>query len=642
VIAAASGPGTADSQRHTLVAPFEPSQQTLLKFGERSHWLQPWRGYLQTVPAQRLIQALGINFNPSPATAARVAAELAAAGFHRARIEISWCRVSYDEPEHLTGVGALRRTLLTLQRNHLRPLVLLNANEGCPGPLRHLVIHVTAPAEAGARQIAVDPASASQIVPGHTGLDSTTTYKAAAILFTGVTGDTVTLARPLPRGLEPGTYAASTLRYVPFTSPADDSFDDTLQGWLRYVGLVTRFVKSVLGSQSFGVEVWNELSFGSDFLDINDYYSPPLITDAVSATEQQILAQTVAYIRDPEHGVGRIGIGDGFSNERPRDAGSTVPPGITSIDQHPYPPRLRFPEDAVFNGVRSVNALGEPDGWEDAAGHWHDAFIPKYTAFFPEYFLSGIQTETVIRDLSPITTTIYGTPHGRYTHPPGSSPPAIWLTEAGMDPAGIPPSVLPSFHGKEVLRWMAAWVNKGAAAVYLYAAASPGWGLVDPDAPGGGEPLRALRSLTQTLRLGATKITQPRNIRLLAVSDTTNAKQFAGDGTPEHPPLYDRDVIGFFPYQVADGRVVIATYVMTRNLMHSYRPLLPVDDPRRYDMPPLSFRLRIGGVAGLNDHVAMTDPLTKRSVSLTVVSRNRNSVVVDVPLTDYPRLLVLS
>jgi hypothetical protein len=641
-LASDSGVAATGGRLHTLVQPFSPSQQTSLAFGDRSHWLQPWRGYLQTVPAERLIQALGINFNPSPGTGAQVAEELAAAGFRRARIEVSWCRVSFDDPEHLTGLASLRTTLLELKNNHLRPLILLNANEGCPGPLLHLSVKVTAPAVAGARQITVNAASAAQIVPGHTGLDSTTKYEAAAILFTRVNGDTVTLSKPLPRALARGTYAASTLRYEPFSSPGDGSFEDTMRGWLDYVGLVTQYVRSVLGSQNFGVEVWNELSFGSDFLDVDNYYHPPLVQDALTATEQQILDQTVAYIRDPAHGVDRIGIGDGFSNERPWEAGSSVPAGVTSIDKHPYPPHLTFPKNAIFNGVRPLNALGEVEGWRDAAGHWHDAFVPSYTAFFPEYFLSGIQTETVIRDLSPITTTIYGTPHGRFTHPQGSAPPAIWLTEAGMDPAGIPSSVLPHFQAKEVLRWITAWVNKGAAAVYFYAAASPGWGLVDPDAPGGGQALRALHSLVERLRLGAGTITRPRNVRLLAVSDETDAKQFAGNGTAEYPALYDRDVIGFFPYQVSDNRVVIATYVMTRNLMRSYRPKLPASNPERYDMPPLSFRLKIGGVAGLNDSIAFVDPLTGDSVPASVLSRTPSGVVVDVPLTDYPRLLVLS
>lgn len=627
---------------HTLITPFQASQQTDLAFGERSHWLQPWRGYLQTVPAARLTEALGVDFNPPPDKADTVASELADAGVHRARVEVSWCHVSDSKPERLTRLAQLRATLLTFKRHHLRPLILLNANQGCPGPLRRLRVRLAAPAPAGSRQLTLAPASIGEIVPGRTGLDSTDEYKAAAFLFTQVDGNTVTLSRPLDRSLGPGSYAGSTLRYLPFTRPGDPSFEQTMQGWVRYVGLVTHAVKAVLGSEHFDVEVWNELSFGSDFLDLDTYYDPPLEADDERSTQSEILKRTLAYIRDHRNGVSQVGVGDGFSNERPWEAGSNVPAGLTAIDKHPYPPRRTFPAQAVVNGVRPLDALGRPDGSQDAEGRWHDSFVPSYTAFFPEYFLSGIQTETAIRDLSPLTTTVYGTPHGRFTHPPSSKPPAVWVTEAGLDPAGIPAAVLPRFHAKEALRWATAWVNKGAARVYFYAAGSPGWGIVDPGAPDGGETLRALGSLTATLRTGAQRITRPRALRLLAISDTTNAKQFPGDGTQAHPPLYDRDVIGFFPYQVSNGRVVVAVYVMTRNLFESYRPKLSSSNPLRYDMPPRTFRLTIGGVSGLTHQVRLSDPLTGRRVGFRVVYRRGSKLVVDVALTDSPRLLSLS
>src|SRR5262249_48214147 len=189
------------------------------------------------------------------------------------------------------------------------------------------------------------------------------------------------------------------------------------------------------------------------------------------------------------------------------------------------------------------------------------------------------------------------------------------------------------------LRWATAWVNKGAAAVYFYAAASPGWGIVDTRAPGGGETLTALGRLTQTLETGAAPISQQRSLTLLGISDTHDHEQFAGDGTPAHPPLYDRDVVGFFPYQVSNHRVVVSTYVMTRDLMHSYTSRLSRSDPRKYDMPPESFRLTIGGVSGLGRSVSLVDPLTGRSGGAHVVSRSPGRLVVDVALTDSPRLL---
>jgi hypothetical protein len=607
---------------------FEPSQQTDLDFGLRSHWLQPWRGYVDTPPATRVRDGLGINFNAAPAQADTVAALLAAAGFRRVRYEIPWCWVSYDNPAHLTNEAALDAALGAFAAHGLRPLILLNAHEGCPGPLRHLQVRLAASAAAGTRTLRLDPASAQQVVPGLTGLDSTTQYKAAAILFTALSGTTVTLSKPLDRSIAAGaSVAASTLEYRPFGQVGTTAFERTMAGWLEYVGLVTRKVKSVLGSDAFDVEVWNELSFGSGFLNVNSYYSPPAEALSQTATQKALLQRTVDYLRDPANGVAGVGIGDGFTNEQPFDSGATVPAGVTALDKHPYAGPITFPGSARFNGVRPLDALGNVDGWQDPQGRWHDNFIPGYVAYFPEYFLTAIQTETAIRDLSPITTSVYGTPHGRSTHPAGGSPPTLWVTEAGLDPARVPAAVLPRFQAKETLRYAIAWLNKGASAVYFYAAFSPGWGIVDLAAPGGGSALTALGRLSKTFANGAAAISQPRSLSLASVSDDHNHAQFAGDGTAAHPPLYDRDVLGFFPFQVSNSRVAVGLYVMTRDLL--------------YDLPPEHFRLTITGTGGLGTAVSMTDPLTGGTVPVTVLSRGTGQIVVDVALTDSPRVLVL-
>src|SRR5205085_1208828 len=43
---------------YTLQNPIDSRQQTLLPWGTRSHWLQPWRGYLDTPPASMLRDAV--------------------------------------------------------------------------------------------------------------------------------------------------------------------------------------------------------------------------------------------------------------------------------------------------------------------------------------------------------------------------------------------------------------------------------------------------------------------------------------------------------------------------------------------------------------------------------------------------------
>jgi len=282
------GPGPQGSG--TLRDPIVASQQTALDFGERSHWLQPWRAYLDTVPAQRLRDAVGINFNVGAAEAPATARLLARSGFKRARVETGWGSLSYDRPGEISNVPELRAKLEALKANGIRPLILLNANHGAPCPLRAFSATITAPAAAGARTLSVDATTAAAVVPGKTGLNALDgRYKAADILFTAVDpSGTATLSKPLPRALAPGPYPASTLRYPPFSSPLladrrpNPEFEATMRGWLAYVGVVTREVKRVVGGDDFDVEVWNELTFGSDFLDRGTYYDPPVDSKVVS------------------------------------------------------------------------------------------------------------------------------------------------------------------------------------------------------------------------------------------------------------------------------------------------------------------------------------------------------------------------
>ena len=55
----------------------DPTQQTAVWFGARSHWLQPWRAYSDTVPTSVLRNAIGINFNVPASEANAVAEHLA-------------------------------------------------------------------------------------------------------------------------------------------------------------------------------------------------------------------------------------------------------------------------------------------------------------------------------------------------------------------------------------------------------------------------------------------------------------------------------------------------------------------------------------------------------------------------------------
>ena len=649
--------------------PIDPRQQTALAFGERSHWLQPWRAYLDTVPADRLRNAIGINFNVSEAEAPGTARMLAESGFRRARLEIGWSSIDYANTSRLRRPAYLKKILGALRDNGIRPLILLNANHNYPGPTRFFDLTVTRAAPQGARIVQLDAKSAARVIPRRTGLNRSD-GKAADVIFTAVRPDgTATLARPLPEALEAGRHAAATLRFVPFTRPLlldgrpNPSFERTLAGWLRYVGTVTRAAQEVMGSQRFDVEIWNELTFGSDFLFAERYFGPSGKLGSGDAP-REILERTVRFIRDPRNGVPRVGIGNGFANQTPFDAGSTSPRGLTAIDKHPYYPLRRFPEDAVYNAIAPLDAVGRPrfevDGRRGREPIRRDGFTPEYDSFFPEYPLTAIQTEHLVRDLSPITTSLYDTPHGRRTRPKASQAPEMWITETNLDPAGsdpsnplapaerplarMSPSEVERMQAKAALRYYTAFVNKGVAAMFLYAAKDPNLGLVDPaffaalksgSYPGadrGGETPRAVARLVRALE-GPPAQEAIRPLSLLRIADDRGGKQFEGDGSETRPALYDRDVVGFFPFQTRAGEYVCAAYVMTRSLARRY-------DGDTLDLPEETFRLTIGGL-GPDTLVTASDPLTARGVAVKVISRGRDRIEVELPLTDSPRLLKL-
>jgi hypothetical protein len=90
---------------HARKAPINATELTLLPFGHRSFWYQPWRAYFRTPPAQTLLSSIGINFNVPPQEVPATATVLATAGFRRARVEIGWSNMSYADPAELSNPG---------------------------------------------------------------------------------------------------------------------------------------------------------------------------------------------------------------------------------------------------------------------------------------------------------------------------------------------------------------------------------------------------------------------------------------------------------------------------------------------------------------------------------------------------------
>jgi hypothetical protein len=430
------------------------------------------------------------------------------------------------------------------------------------------------------------------------------------------------------------------------------------------VKVVTGEVRAILGSQDFDVEIWNEIHFNSEFLDIDEYYSPDIDQGSGDVTEA-ILARTVAWMRTPANGLMNVGVGNGFASQRHDDAGSTSPPGLTALSKHPYlyGGVRRFPP-ADVDGIRPLDAQGDPDGTQDESGDWFELFTPSYADFHPERYLwatektSSLDMDEFVRDLSPHTTFVNGVAHGRETHPPGAAPPGVWVTEMNLVPQdassfGVTGGDRVHMQAKSTLRTLTSFVNKGVSAVYMFAATFQNYALIDPafftalaqtgTYPGdgaGGEVMDAVKRLTDGFA-GAAPIAQPRSLSLDHVGDYAGNVQFAGDGTPDHPPLHNRDVLAFLPFQVNPQRFVVAVYVMTSNLATKYDATAPRTDPTRFDMPEETYRLTIGGTGGAGTTVSATDPLTGQTVPVTVISSEADRLVVELPVTDSPRLIAI-
>lgn len=742
----------APEEGQTVTDPIDPRFLTDVPFGARSFWLQPWRAYLDTWPASRLSEGLGINFPENPAFAQATARLLHESGFRLARIQIGWSTISYEDPTEFAArhLRSIETRLQAMREYGLRPLILLYAGSEDPTPFKTAKLETLADAPEGATTVKLSAPSAAQVVPGRTGFNNLTFHGSPDVLITSVSsGGVATLSRPLTSSLPAGVHGGSTLRFAPFQSPtlpggaSNPTFHETLQGWLQYVAAVSRLATRVVGPGNFDLEVWNELTFGSQFLNAGNYYAPgtapgepggqsesggggggseaeegegaegeeggegeeaegeegaeggeegqegggaglkargagasaraakPVKKVIGNAIRDALLDETVAFVRNPANGISpAVGITDGFASETPFPSGADAPPGLTALSKHPYTGAKEFPADLRADHVRPINALGGRD--TATRGGFEPLFTPTYQSLFPEYWLSATSTETLIRDIAPFTTKVYGFPHGRNVGPPGGPPVQKWITEFNQIPAhGIvmePDGVTPAsgaaatlsaadkahFQAKVALRSLVSNIAKGVAREYFYHAAPGPFSLVeegffkaleaDPGAyPGfalGGPTMTALRNLLAHFE-GPGPGGPARQLTLTSIEQEGDHAQFQGDGSAQHPALYDRDVLLVAPFQSAPSSFVIPFYVMTRDLLTLYEPSASPSDVRRFDLPDETFRITLGNLpeGGGEPTVSAYDPLLNSQTPARLLARSGASATFEVAATDYPRLL---
>jgi hypothetical protein len=211
------------------VAPYTDPAQLDCPWPKTSHYLQPWRGYIETKSGWDFLNGIGINLNIPNENEELALRLLAETGFRTGRIEVGFGRSKWDE-SGLIDEEKLRRRLALCAQHGLRPTFLINAHHGLPCPAKSFKRALVRDAPKGSRTIQLDDVGEIEI--GRTGLDHVTEYWAAEILVTEVNQESreVTLSKPLPKDLAAGDLAMSTLKYAPLHPVGTGEFDTTAAG----------------------------------------------------------------------------------------------------------------------------------------------------------------------------------------------------------------------------------------------------------------------------------------------------------------------------------------------------------------------------------------------------------------------------
>ena len=685
-----------------LEGPYEDPLQATVRFGQKSYFLAPWRAWMDTWPAARFLRMPGTNFNiHEPREFEPVAAMLAEAGIVSARVEVGWGSFRYEDPTQLGDAERLRQKLTALRRHGIRPLMLLNANSGWPCPIRSWRVKLMSDAPEGAREITLEKTDA--IRPHYTGLHGQD-YQTAFPLIVKVDAATgrCELSAPLRKALKAGEIQLNLLRYAPLSGEcfadgkANPAARETLDGWLTYVAALCRITKQALGTDGaddagFDIEVWNELTFGSHFLEDRHYYDPPhewkrprFRYKGKDFGYEVLLAMTVDYASDPANRLPGVRAIDGFSNQRPWENGTDMWPGQAGLSRHYYTGCDPFKDFDGGSGCVSpetdsskrhpvLDALGRPEGKVERDNAVPGTyFVPTFRAALPETWLYGYKTEMMSREVVPWPDTMER--HGRYSHPGTGRHAEIWQTEFNVDRAPWAdrlvretacakddPRLIALMHdvaAKAMLRTFFFYNHKGLTTIDVFAAREPdtglgmiptaffaalkasGYTLTDEVRALGGPQLEAIGRAVGVMKTGK-PLDEARPLAVAKLVEEQPRLVFTGDGTAAHPDRYHRDDFACLPYQQDAGRFVVAYYVVTRNIVHPWAKDKDALDPARYRMPDQTFRLTLSNVRGQGAKVSATDPLTGLDVPVRVLACSPTMLTVALPTVDYPRLLVI-
>jgi hypothetical protein len=681
--------------------PYADWIQQEIDFGTHSFYYSPWRAYMDTWDANRWRETLGIVFNVSPDEADATAQLLSEAGFGTARVEINWGNYTYDDPSKLDPAREQQFTtiLQALKKHNIRPLILLNANSGNPVPTKGWKVQLVKAAPKDSTEIQVD--NINGIVPGYTGLKGMA-YQTMYPVITGCDPATgiCQLSAPLPKALSAGAIELNKLIVQPIggTVFADGTpnpaAQETLDGWLAYVKNTASFVKRVMNTGNsadagFDMEVWNEMTFGSHFLDINNYYSPKLEFSQYHTFKQGdreikgsevLLPHTAALVADSKNNLPGVRVISGFSNQRPWDNGVEQWAGQAGFSRHYYTGymdnnSLINPQAYSKKDEPTLNALGTMDGTlkPNSANKIVPGsnFVPSHIASFPEYWFSGYKTENVVRDLQPFPNSF--PMHFRYANPGNGKQAEVWMTEGNFDRQGWSKalqslgvsSIHPGYAGlmhsmgaKTTLRSFAFFGHKGIETYTIYAAkggdgslgvipeafftalAEAKYVLTDSVRAKAGAQLAAIANVTKLMQPGV-DIENPRPLKVEEWTQKNPKVVVKGNGTKENPDIYMSQDFAVLPYQLDAGKFAIGYYVVTRDVAQVWDTTKNVSDPARYALPPQAFTLTLSNVNGKGARVQSYDPITGTTSGLGIVKSTDTTITVQVDAVDYPRFLLI-
>lgn len=592
--------------------PVADPAQLDLPFPLHSHVKQPWRGWIETRRAGDFLDGIGVNYNV-PGNDALAVRLLAEAGIRAVRKEVGWGDLKWDETG--THQDVRLQALFALFKKHgMRPTILLNCHQGVPCPMHGFDGILLEDAPKGATTIRLK--DVSTLTVGRSGLSGLTDYWAAEALITAIDPATgaCTLSKPLPKDLKAGKVPMATLKYLPLYPPGTPEFDETVQGWSKYASTVGRLATSA-GIDDFDFEIYNELTFGTKFLDIRNYYPdrPKAGKDFLheGGTCWEMARRLTESVKKE---FPKVRVIWGFSNttffHTPVDQ---LPPGVDGQSYHPYGTGTRkLPEQEYHRNQPKENV---------------DGFTPTIDVRLPEGIASTfIQTESIMRLINPEARKRAPKGVERFRH--SMTEHGVLAPECGVnDEAGAW-----ALKTKCALRSYCLWLHKGVDVLHFYAAwykEASQFGLLPVDLPKlpadaafddvATPPLKAIRAMTRSFDgPGPQGGVHPLSISASAVGEPR--KIFDGP-----TPLRSSDALVVLPWETKDRDYVIGLYVMTWDAVASW--------------PEESFRLTIRGAPA--GPVAMSDPVSGRAVPVRIVRRDGDLVEIEVPLIDTPRFLSL-